>query len=76
MDDERERAYCTCAVMEGNFLQMAECAYKRIRRLDSSPTDFERFRKELAETNEILRESMGLMKRIREMCDHRPRSRP
>ncbi|XP_025081902.1 uncharacterized protein LOC112556768 isoform X3 [Pomacea canaliculata] len=76
MGDERDRAYCTCAVMEGNFLQMAECAYKRIRRLDSSPVDFERFRTELAQTNEILRESMGLMKRIREMCDHRPRSRP
>ncbi|XP_076462896.1 uncharacterized protein LOC143295208 [Babylonia areolata] len=68
-------AVCTCAVMERNFLQMAECAYKRIRRMDATPADFDRFRNELAQTNEILRESMGLMKHIRDLCDHRKRPR-
>lgn len=61
--------------MERNFLQMAEGAYTRIRRMDNSPEDFDRFRTELAQTNEILRESMGLMKHIRDLCDHRKRPR-
>ena len=74
-DGSDDMAMCTCAVMEQNFLQMAECAYKRIRRLDNSPADFDRFRTELAQTNDILRESMGLMKHIRDICDHRKRPR-
>ncbi|KAL8589012.1 hypothetical protein ACOMHN_047993 [Nucella lapillus] len=72
LDDGSDRmAVCTCAVMERDFLKMAECAYKRIRRIDTTPADFDRFRNELAQTNEILRESMGLMKHIRDICDHR-----
>ena len=75
MDGSDAMAMCTCALMEQNFLQMAECAYKRIRRLDDTPVDFERFRTELAQTNDILRESMGLIKHIRDICDHRKRPR-
>ncbi|KAK7100012.1 uncharacterized protein [Littorina saxatilis] len=74
-DGSDDMLMCTCATMERNFLQMAEGAYTRIRRMDNSPEDFDRFRTELAQTNEILRESMGLMKHIRDLCDHRKRPR-
>lgn len=72
-DGYDDLAVCSCAVMERNFLQMAECAYKRIRRRDSSSSDFERFRNELAQTNDILRQSMALIKHIREICNHQQR---
>jgi hypothetical protein len=57
--------------MRQEFLQMAENAYRKVRRRDSSPQDFERFHMELIQTNDILRESMELMTHISDICDHR-----
>lgn len=62
---------CTCAVMEKQFLQMAENAYKNIRRKDSSAEGFEQFRKELVATNEVLKDSLNVLKNMKEMCEHR-----
>jgi hypothetical protein len=44
--------------MERQFLQMAENAYKNIRRHDTSADGFAQFRKELTETNSILKENL------------------
>lgn len=62
---------CTCAVMEKQFLQMAENAYKNIRRKDSSAEGFEQFRKELVATNEVLKDSLNVLKNMKDMCEHR-----
>jgi len=62
---------CSCAIMEKQFLQMAENAYKNIRRQDASADGFAQFRKELNETNEILKESLEVMQNMRDMCEHR-----
>lgn len=65
---------CHCAIIEKCVLQMAENAYKRIKKLDATPEDFERFRKELATTNDLLRQSLVIINSIRTICHHRSRS--
>ncbi|CAL1529963.1 unnamed protein product [Lymnaea stagnalis] len=65
---------CHCAIIEKCVLQMAENAYKRIKKLDATPEDFERFRKELATTNDLLRQSLVNISSIRNICHHRSRS--
>ncbi|XP_046578515.1 uncharacterized protein LOC124286220 [Haliotis rubra] len=62
---------CTCSMMEMNFLQMAEAAYKNIRRQDTTPASFEQFSRELVQTNSVLKESVSILSTIREMCEHR-----
>ncbi|ESO87887.1 hypothetical protein LOTGIDRAFT_234876 [Lottia gigantea] len=52
---------CTCSLMEEHFLQMAETAYKNIRRKDTSPASFEQFKRELTHTNDILKESVDIL---------------
>ena len=61
---------CSCSEMEKQFLSMAENAYKNIRRQDMSTEGFAQFRKELNDTNEILKESMGILEGIKECCEH------
>ncbi|XP_048750618.1 uncharacterized protein LOC125662443 isoform X2 [Ostrea edulis] len=62
---------CTCALMEREFLKMAEHAYKNIRRQDGSPESFVRFQKELSETNAIINESLSVLKNMKNICEHR-----
>lgn len=62
---------CSCAIMERNFLQMAENAYKNIRRHDTSADGFAQFRKELTETNKILKDSLTVLNNMKEFCEHR-----
>ncbi|GFS04158.1 hypothetical protein ElyMa_001168100 [Elysia marginata] len=63
---------CACATIERDFLQVAESAYKRIRRLDNTPGDFDRFRQEMAQTNDMLKEWLLVMGNIRTICCHAP----
>ncbi|GFO40589.1 hypothetical protein PoB_006709400 [Plakobranchus ocellatus] len=63
---------CACATIERDFLQVAEYAYKRIRCLDNSPGDFDRFRREMAQTNDMLKEWLIIMGNIRNICGHSP----
>lgn len=62
---------CSCAVMERQFLQMAENAYKNIRRHDTSADGFAQFRKELTETNQILKDSLTVLNNMKEFCEHK-----
>jgi hypothetical protein len=57
--------------MERQFLQMAENAYKNIRRHDTSADGFAQFRKELTETNSILKESLTVLNNMKEFCEHK-----
>ena len=71
MEPEAARYGCACATIERNFLQMAENAYKNIRRIDNTTTDFDRFRQELAQTNLILRESLTIIENFKNICEHK-----
>lgn len=62
---------CSCAIMERQFLQMAENAYKNIRRHDTSADGFAQFRKELTETNSILKESLTVLNNMKAFCEHK-----
>lgn len=62
---------CSCAVMEKQFLNMAENAYKNIRRQDMTSDGFVQFRKELNDTNIILKESLEILQNMKEFCEHR-----
>jgi hypothetical protein len=57
--------------MERQFLQMAENAYKNIRRHDTSADGFAQFRKELTETNSILKESLTVLNNMKAFCEHK-----
>jgi len=62
---------CTCAIMEKQFLEMAESAYRSVRRIDASPRGFEQFRRELIQTNEVMKDSLDVLKNIRSFCEHK-----
>lgn len=62
---------CTCAIMEKQFLEMAESAYRAVRRVDASPRGFEQFRRELIQTNQVMKDSMDVLKNIRSFCEHK-----
>ncbi|KAK3096106.1 hypothetical protein FSP39_023291 [Pinctada imbricata] len=62
---------CTCAVMEKQFMKMAENAYKNIRRQDDSSESFAQFRRELSETNNVLKDSIVILQQMKNVCDHR-----
>lgn len=49
---------------------MAKTAYKAIRRRDNTPASFEQFKKELSQTNEIVKESMEIMHTLKILCKH------
>lgn len=59
---------CTCVIMEKQFLEMAESAYRSVRRIDASPRGFEQFRRELIQTNEVMKDSMDVLKNIKNFC--------
>jgi hypothetical protein len=50
---------------------MAENAYKNIRRHDTSADGFAQFRKELTETNSILKESLTVLTGLASSSDRR-----
>lgn len=49
------KALCSCQEVEEQILTMAKEAYRNIRRRDATPAAFEQFRKELHQTNEIIK---------------------
>ncbi|KAI8785612.1 mucin-12 [Biomphalaria glabrata] len=65
---------CQCSAIENHILQVAEQAYKSIRRMDGSVEDFERFRIELASTNTLLKESIANIFNLKTICQHKSRS--
>ena len=69
--EPQKTSSCTCAIMERQFLQMAESAYRSVRRIDASPQGFEQFRRELIQTNEVMKDSMDVLKNIRTFCEHK-----
>ncbi|KAH3865838.1 hypothetical protein DPMN_032061 [Dreissena polymorpha] len=68
---DRKSANCTCAIMEKQFLAMAESAYRSVRRIDASPRGFEQFRRELVQTNEVMKDSLEVLKNIKSFCEHK-----
>ncbi|PVD36249.1 hypothetical protein C0Q70_03227 [Pomacea canaliculata] len=67
---KRHRMECACAALQSNFLRMAETAYRSIRRKDTSAASFEQFKRELTQTNYLLKESASLIACIKQMCEH------
>ena len=61
---------CACAEMEKHFMEMAMSAYKSIRRYDGSVNGFERFKQELTQTNQVIKDSMELLQNVRRLCIH------
>ncbi|KAK3600362.1 hypothetical protein CHS0354_015505 [Potamilus streckersoni] len=61
---------CTCAIMEHHFLQMAESAYRSLRRMDCSPRGFQQFKTELLQTNAVIQDSLQVLQNIKSFCDH------
>lgn len=69
--ERKKPSNCTCAIMERQFLEMAESAYRSVRRIDSSPRGFEQFKRELIQTNEVMKDSLDVLKNIRAFCEHK-----
>ena len=61
---------CTCNEMEKHFMEMATSAYKSIRRYDGTMYSFKQFKKELTETNTVIKDSMELLQNVRRLCVH------
>ncbi|KAK3095163.1 hypothetical protein FSP39_010920 [Pinctada imbricata] len=66
----RKKRVCTCAEVEEQILVMAKTAYQAIRRRDGTPASFEQFKKELRQTNEVIKESMEIMHTLKILCKH------
>ncbi|KAK3597936.1 hypothetical protein CHS0354_042281 [Potamilus streckersoni] len=64
------KSVCSCREVEEQLLLMAKHAYHNIRRRDETPAAFEQFRKELSQTNEIVRDSMEIMNTLKILCNH------
>lgn len=62
---------CSCSKLESLLPKMAELAYRRIRPLESPNIDSERFVQDLANVNNIVRETILLLKTMKMMCDHK-----
>ncbi|XP_064596010.1 uncharacterized protein LOC135462719 [Liolophura sinensis] len=67
---KRKPPPCTCQQVEEQMLQMAKNAYKNIRRRDDTPASFEQFKKELGQTNTIIKDSMEIMHTLKILCRH------
>jgi hypothetical protein len=66
----KKKPLCSCQEVEEQILVMAKTAYLAIRRRDTTPASFEQFKKELSQTNEILRDSMEVMNTLKMLCEH------
>ena len=66
----KKKPLCSCGEVEEQILIMAKTAYKAIRRRDNTPASFEQFKKELSQTNEIVKESMEIMHTLKILCKH------
>ncbi|KAH9489401.1 hypothetical protein Btru_056234 [Bulinus truncatus] len=74
--EQSDEAYgdCQCSMIKKYVLQMAESAYKRIKKMDGTVEDFERFRTELATTNNLLRECIANIYSFKTICPHKSRN--
>ena len=61
---------CACAEMEKHFMKMATSAYQSIRRYDGTMNSFDRFKQELTQTNQVIKDSMELLQNVRRLCVH------
>ena len=68
--DEQKRGDCSCLTFEKHFMKVAESAYKNIRRPNRSPQAFQRFRQELCQTNDAMKDSLNILIHMKEFCDH------
>ncbi|KAL5020505.1 hypothetical protein ScPMuIL_003397 [Solemya velum] len=62
---------CPCAMITEHFFDLAAKTYESIRRQNTSPEGFEQFKKQLIESNEMLKDSMRVMRDMRGFCKHR-----
>ncbi|XP_059154225.1 uncharacterized protein LOC131939757 [Physella acuta] len=61
---------CTCQQIEATILKIAEDAYSKIKRKDCTPSSFEQFKKELQQTNELVKETVEAYNAIKLVCSH------
>ncbi|XP_005105349.3 uncharacterized protein LOC101861459 [Aplysia californica] len=66
----KKKYTCTCHEVEEQILQMARGAFANIRRRDTSASAHEQFRKELQQTNDIIRDSLEIMNTLKLLCKH------
>ncbi|KAL5020371.1 hypothetical protein ScPMuIL_003263 [Solemya velum] len=66
----RKKQLCLCQEVEEQILTMARTAYRNIRRHDMTPAAFEQFKKELSQTNDIVKDSMEIMHTLKILCKH------
>jgi len=66
----KKRYVCSCEEVEEQILQMAKGAFSNIRRRDTSASAHEQFRKELQQTNEIVKDSLEIVNSLKLLCRH------
>ncbi|KAJ8310993.1 hypothetical protein KUTeg_011438 [Tegillarca granosa] len=66
----KRKHQCSCKDVEEQILLMAKQAYQTIRRRDATPAAFEQFKKELSQTNDVIKDSMEIMNTLKMLCQH------
>lgn len=66
----KRKPTCSCQEVEEQILIMARTAYNTIRRRDHTPASFEQFKKELSQTNDIIKDTMEIMHTLKILCNH------
>ncbi|XP_060070942.1 uncharacterized protein LOC132550868 [Ylistrum balloti] len=66
----KKKPQCSCQEVEEQILIMARTAYSTIRRRDNTPAAFEQFKKELSQTNDIIKDTAEIMHTLKILCKH------
>ncbi|XP_069103309.1 myosin heavy chain, clone 203-like [Argopecten irradians] len=66
----KKKPQCSCQEVEEQILLMARTAYSTIRRRDHTPAAFEQFKKELSQTNDIIKDTAEIMHTLKILCKH------
>ncbi|OWF51729.1 uncharacterized protein LOC110448711 [Mizuhopecten yessoensis] len=66
----KKKPQCSCQEVEEQILVMARTAYSTIRRRDNTPASFEQFKKELSQTNDIIKDTAEVMHTLKILCKH------
>ncbi|XP_033725537.1 uncharacterized protein LOC117315454 [Pecten maximus] len=66
----KKKPQCSCQEVEEQILVMARTAYSTIRRRDNTPAAFEQFKKELSQTNDIIKDTAEIMHTLKILCKH------
>ncbi|KAJ8310995.1 hypothetical protein KUTeg_011440 [Tegillarca granosa] len=70
LSSRKQKRQCSCKDVEEQILLMAKQAYQTIRRRDATPAAFEQFKKELSQTNDVIKDSMEIMNTLKMLCQH------